>query len=110
MHDIVSQEHAPVAILADDSKRSFLGGMDRDEGLPISVRLTMCLAERERDTSGCRASGLTPELPVHVVSVTSLLVPPPSPAVVVMKKALAFTRADHRIVQSTLLLSFFCTT
>ena len=50
-----------------------LGGMDRDEGLPVSLRLAMCLAERERDPSGCRASGLTLELPVHVV-----LVPPPS--------------------------------
>ena len=38
-----------------------MGDMDRDEGLPISVRLAMCLAERERDPSGCRASGLTPE-------------------------------------------------
>ena len=47
-----------VAILAADSKRSFLGDKDRDEGLPISVHLTMCLAERERDRSSCRASGV----------------------------------------------------
>ena len=46
-----------------------LGGMDRDEELPISVRLAMCLAERERAASGCRASGLTPGPPVHVVLV-----------------------------------------
>ena len=52
----VSREHAPVAILAADSKRSVLGGMDRDEELPISVRLAMCSAERERDPSGCGAS------------------------------------------------------
>ena len=39
------------------------------------------LAERERDPSGCRASGLTSELQVHVV-----LVPTPSPAMVVRKK------------------------
>ena len=55
--------------------------MDRDEGLPISVRMAMCLAEREHDPSGCRAPGKISELPVHVV-----LVPPPSPAVVVTKK------------------------
>ena len=30
----------------------------------------MCPVERERDPSGCRASGLTPELPVHVVLVS----------------------------------------
>ena len=60
--------------------------MDNDEELTISVRLAMCLAERERDASGCRASGLTPGLPVHVVLVLSLLVPPPAPVVVVTKK------------------------
>ena len=73
--------------------------MDRDEGLPILVRLEICLAKRERDPSGYRASGLTPELPVHVVLVPSLLVPPPSPV--------DFTRDGHRIVQTTLRLSFF---
>ena len=52
-----------------------LGGIDRDEELPISVRLAMCPAERDRDPLGCRASGLTPELPVHVVMFSSLLVP-----------------------------------
>ena len=38
----------------------------------------MCPVERERDPSGCRASGLTPELPVHVVLVSSVAgsVPP----------------------------------
>ena len=36
----------------------------------------MCPVERERDPSGCRASGLPPELPVHVVLVPPLLVPP----------------------------------
>ena len=46
--------------------------MNGDEELPISVVLAMCLAKRERDSSGCRASGVTPELPVHLV-----LVPPP---------------------------------
>ncbi len=43
--------------------------MDRHEELPTSVRLAMCLAERaerERDPPCCRASGLTPELSVHV--------------------------------------------
>ena len=60
--------------------------MDRDEGLPILVHLAMCLAERERDPPGCRASGLIPELSVHVVLVLPLLVPPPSPAAVVTKK------------------------
>ena len=33
----------------------------------------MCPVERERDRSGCRASGLTPELPAHVVLVRPLL-------------------------------------
>ena len=42
---------------------------------------------------------LTPELPVHLVLVQSLLVPPHSPAAVVTKKAVAFTRDGHRIVQ-----------
>ena len=36
----------------------------------------MCPVERERDPSGYRASGLTPELPVHAVLVPPLLVPP----------------------------------
>ena len=36
----------------------------------------MCPVERERDPPGCRASGLTPELPVIVVLVPPLLVPP----------------------------------
>ena len=39
--------------------------MNVDEELPISVGLAMCLAKRERESSGCRASGETPELPVH---------------------------------------------
>ena len=36
----------------------------------------MCPVEREREPSGCRASGLTPELPLHVVLVPPWLVPP----------------------------------
>ena len=35
----------------------------------------MCAVEIERDPSGCRASGLTPELPVHFVLVPPWLVP-----------------------------------
>ena len=62
---------APVAIVAADSK--LLGGVDCDEELLISVRLAICPAEGERDPSGCRASGLTPELPVHVLLVPPLL-------------------------------------
>ena len=50
--------------------------MDRDEQLPFSVWLAICPVERERDLSGCRASGLTPDLPDHVVLVPPLLVPP----------------------------------
>ena len=38
--------------------------MNGDEELPILVGLAMCLAKRERDSSGCRASGVTPELPL----------------------------------------------
>ena len=45
--------------------------MNGDEELPILVGLAMCLAKRERDSSACRASGVTPELPAHLV-----LVPP----------------------------------
>ena len=97
----------------------------------------LCPDEREHDPSGCRASGLTPELPVHVVLVTPLLVLPllRLQALVGLpgvqrqphrhfylidfmkflvparcggfEKALDFTRAGYRIVQSTLLLSFF---
>ena len=113
-------------------------------------------SERERDPSGCRASGLTPELPVHVVLVPPLLVPPLLVPTLLARlrrcfifriwfrhcfvfrrwyrwrnvnriafaifcialrsfvfarcggyrKAQDFTRAGHRIVQSTLLLSF----
>ena len=44
----------------------------------------MPMAERERDPSGSRASGLTPEIPFHVALVPSLLVPPHSPAVVLV--------------------------
>ena len=98
----------------------------------------LCPDERERDPSDCRASGLTPELPVHVVLVTPLLVLPllclqalvglpgvkrqphrhfyfidfPRKFLVPARcggfeKALDFTRGGYRIVQSTLLLSFF---
>ena len=51
-----------------------MGDIDRDEEFPISVRLAMCPAERERDPSGCRASGrpITPELPVLAVLVLPL--------------------------------------
>ena len=48
--------------------------MDRVEGLSFSVRLAMCPVERERDPPGCRASGLTPELPFIGVLVPPLLV------------------------------------
>ena len=50
-----------------------------------------------------------PELPVHVVLVPPLLVPPPSPAVMVTKN-LDFNPDGHSIVQSMLHLSFFWTT
>ena len=51
-----------------------MGDIDRDEEFPISVRLVMCPAERERDPSRFRASGrpITPELPVLVVLVLPL--------------------------------------
>ena len=41
----------------------------------VSARLSVFPAEREREPSGCRASGVTPELPVHVLMVPPLLVP-----------------------------------
>ena len=71
------RENAYVAILAADSKRSFWAAWNvMNNNLSFSVRLAMCPVERVRDPSGCRASGLTPELPVHVVLVPPLLVPP----------------------------------
>ena len=65
------RKNAAVAILTADSKRSFLASWTE---LPISVRLAMCPAERERDSSGCRASGITLEQPLHVLLVLLLLV------------------------------------
>ena len=56
----------------------------------------MPMAERERDTSGSQASGLTPEIPFHVALVPSLLVPPHSPAVV--KKLFYSCRPLHCLV------------
>ena len=79
------REHAPVAILAANSKRYFWAAWTVmiDQGLPISLRLVnVPIAGRECDPSGCRASGL----PVHVVLVPPLLVPPSWPAVVVTSK------------------------
>ena len=75
--------------------------MDRDEGLPISVRLAMCPDERERDPSSCRESGLTPELPVHVV-----LVPP----LWWLRKSYGFylCRPPNCLVDASLV--FFCNT
>ena len=110
--------------------------MDCDEELPISVRV--CPAGRERNPSGCRASCLTPALPVHVVMVPPLLVllllrlqalvpgvQRQSIAIAIswialesfvfarcsgFEKALDFTGAGQGIVQSTLPLSFDCST
>ena len=82
-----------------------MGNMDRDEGLPISVRLAMCLAEREGDPSGCRASGLTPERPRGAGSVAA-----GSAAFARCcgnENSVDFTRAGHRIVQSMFRPSFF---
>ena len=82
-----------------------MGDTDRDEGLPISVRLEMCLAERERGQSGCRASGLTPERSRGAGSVAAA-----SAAFARCggnDNSVDFTRAGHRIVQSMLRLSFF---
>ena len=46
-------------------------------GLPDTLLVhPLCPDEREHDPSGCQASGLTPELPVHVVLVPPLLVSP----------------------------------
>ena len=63
--------------------------MDRDEGLSFSVRLAMCPVERERDPSGCRASDLTPELPVIVVLV-------PAAVLVAFRRRFVFRRWFHR--------------
>ena len=49
----VFRQNAAVAILTADSKRFFFASLTE---LPILVRLAMCPAERERDSSGCRAS------------------------------------------------------
>ena len=95
---------AYIAILADQTV--LFGGIDLDEGLPISVRLAMYLAERERDPSGCRASCLTSELPFHTV-----LVPPPSPVVVVTESSGFYTcRPPHRCPFNVSSLVFVCIT
>ena len=66
-----------------------------DQGWPISLRLVnVPIAGRERDPSGCRASGL---LPVHVVLVPPLLVPPSWPAVVVTSKLWTTAMYSRRI-------------
>ena len=44
------------------------------------------MCQRERDPSGCRASGVTPEIPAQVVLVPPLLVPTTSPSALVTKK------------------------
>ena len=98
----------PVAILAADGKRSFCVAWTvmKDCRSQLAWQCSP-RAERERDRSGYRASGLTSELPVHVVLVPPLLVPPPSLGVLPgYEKVMNLTRAGHRIVQSTLLLSY----
>ena len=52
------------------------------------------VAGRERDPSGCRASGL---LSVHVVLVPPLLVPPSWPAVVVTSKLWTTALSSRRV-------------
>ena len=91
------REHAPVAILAANSKLYFWAAWTVmiDQGLPISLRLVnVPMAGRERDPSGCRASGL---LPVHVVLVPPLLVTPSWPAVVVTSKLWTTAMYSRRI-------------
>ena len=75
----------------------------------------MCPAERERDQSGRRASGLTPDLglPVHVVlgciTIANSWIDLGSFVFAQWggyETSLDFTRAGHRIVQATLRLSF----
>ena len=101
------RDNTPVAILAADGKRSFC-----DEGLPISVRMAMCpyRAERERDPSGYRASGLTPELPVHVMLVPPLLVPPPSIGVLVMIKLWILPLPATALFSRRFFCRIFCST
>ena len=72
-----------------------MGGMDREEGWPVSLRLAMCLAERERDPSGCRGSGLTLELPVHVVAATISFMLRHCDS----SRSFAFTYADNLVAQ-----------
>ena len=96
--------------------------MDHDEELPISVRMVMCPAERERDPSSCRASGIPPELPVLVL-VPPVLFPPlirlqalvtgvqrqPHPLLFPgLPSDVSSSPAGDRIVESTLLPTLFC--
>ena len=112
------RQYAPVAIIAADSKRSFWAAWT----VMKNCRLAMCPAGRERDPSDCQASDLTPEPPVlqvlvpggcnvnHIVfDISSITL---GSFVFARcgryeKAALDFIRACHRIVQSTLLISFF---
>ena len=71
--------------------------MDRDEELPISVRLAMCSTGKERDSSGCRASGRhigpnSREQPVHMV----LILPLPVPPLLRLQALVGVQRKPHR--------------
>ena len=85
-----------------------------------NCRLAMCPNGRERDPSGCEASCLTPEIPsfrrwYRGCNVNHIVIALSSIALGSFvfarcggyEEALDFTRADHRIVQSTILISFF---
>ena len=110
------RENAHVAIIAADSKRSFSVAW----AVMKNCRLAMCPNGRERDPSGCEASCLTPEIPsfrrwYRGCNVNHIVIALSSIALGSFvfarcggyEEALDFTRADHRIVQSTILISFF---
>ena len=91
------RENVPVSILVTDNKRSFW--------VAWTVHLAMCLAEREsaiHQFPSVRSNSWTTD--PHGAG----------PAAFARcggyEKALDFTRAGHRIVQSMLLLSLFCST
>ena len=141
---VFSREHARVAILAADIKRSFCAAWTvKKNGRSPFAR--QCAQPKESAIRRVveRQLGLTPELPVDVVQVPPLLVPPLLIPLLLRiqgagsgtggatltayrhcyfldclgsfvfahcggyEKALDFTRAGHRIVQSSLV---FCST
>ena len=94
----------PVTILAADGKRSYWATWTVVKDCRSQLG-NVPIAERERDPSGCRASGLTtdPRGAASAATVSAAFARCGG-----YEKALNLTRAGQRIVQSTFLRSVFC--